>query len=346
MGSPKPGGGTDGRRVLLAAPRGFCAGVERAVTTVEEALELYGAPIYVRRQIVHNKHVVHALERQGVIFVDEIESIPEGSIVIISAHGVAPSVHQEVARSQLGAIDATCPLVTKVHNEARRYISDDYDVLLIGEEGHDEVLGTLGQAPERIHLVNESDDVVDMGVRDESKVVWLSQTTLSVDETAKTVARLKRIFPLLESPPSDDICYAAQNRQAAVKQMAPECDLLIVVGSKNSHNSSRLVSVALEYGAGSAYLVDGAMEMDEDWLRGAGTVGVTSGASAPEFLVDGLLEWLAERCYDEIEVVRTATESQKFALPRELGRARDELLNFARMDGDETQRGLPPSIEV
>ncbi|WP_406053625.1 4-hydroxy-3-methylbut-2-enyl diphosphate reductase [Streptomyces sp. NBC_01077] len=319
----------DGRRVLLAAPRGFCAGVDRAVTTVEKALELYGAPIYVRRQIVHNKHVVHALEQRGAIFVEEIEDIPEDSIVITSAHGVAPSVHQAAKRSQLATIDATCPLVTKVHNEARRYAEDGYDILLIGQEGHDEVLGTLGQVPEHIHLVSEAGDAVHVSVRDERKVVWLSQTTLSMDETEKTVTQLKRLFPLLESPPSDDICYAAQNRQGAVRRMAPECDLVIVIGSKDSHNSSRLVTVALEYGAGAAYLVDCAEEVEEDWLRGASAVGVTSGASVPEFLVGGVLKWLAERGYDEVDIVRTATESQKFAFPRELGRSRDELLRAA-----------------
>jgi 4-hydroxy-3-methylbut-2-enyl diphosphate reductase len=308
------------RRVLLAAPRGYCAGVDRAVITVEKALEQYGAPVYVRKQIVHNKYVVQTLEKKGAVFVDETEEVPEGAIVIFSAHGVAPAVHQEAAERRLASIDATCPLVTKVHKEAVRFAKDDYDILLIGHEGHEEVIGTMGEAPERIHLVDGPADVADVEVRDESKVVWLSQTTLSVDETMETVDALKTRFPALVSPPSDDICYATQNRQVAVKQIAAEADLLIVVGSKNSSNSIRLVEVALQSGAGASYLVDFAEECRDEWLEGVATVGVTSGASVPEVLVEGVLEWLAARGFADVEVVRSAQESIQFSLPKELRR--------------------------
>ncbi|WP_344444334.1 4-hydroxy-3-methylbut-2-enyl diphosphate reductase [Kitasatospora nipponensis] len=308
------------RRVLLAAPRGYCAGVDRAVIAVEKALEQYGAPIYVRKEIVHNKYVVRTLEKQGAIFVDETEEVPEGSIVVFSAHGVAPSVHDEAKAGKLATIDATCPLVTKVHKEAVRFADEDYDILLVGHEGHEEVVGTMGEAPDRIHLVDGAEDVANVRVRDESKVVWLSQTTLSVDETMATVGELKKRFPLLVSPPSDDICYATQNRQVVVKQIAPETDLLIVVGSKNSSNSVRLVEVGLEYGAKAAHLVDFAEELDEAWLAGVGTVGLTSGASVPEILVQGVLAWLAERGFGDVEVVRTAEETLTFSLPKELRR--------------------------
>ncbi|GAA1974310.1 4-hydroxy-3-methylbut-2-enyl diphosphate reductase [Kitasatospora viridis] len=308
------------RRVLLAAPRGYCAGVDRAVIAVEKALEQYGAPIYVRKQIVHNKYVVQTLEKQGAIFVDETEEVPEGSIVVFSAHGVAPSVHDEARAGKLATIDATCPLVTKVHKEAVRFAEEDYDILLVGHEGHEEVVGTMGEAPERIHLVDGAEDVANVQVRDESKVVWLSQTTLSVDETMATVGELKKRFPLLVSPPSDDICYATQNRQVVVKQIAPETDLLIVVGSKNSSNSIRLVEVGLEYGAKAGHLVDFAEELDEAWLDGVATVGLTSGASVPEILVQGVLAWLAERGFGEVEVVRTVEETLTFSLPKELRR--------------------------
>jgi 4-hydroxy-3-methylbut-2-enyl diphosphate reductase len=308
------------RRVLLAAPRGYCAGVDRAVITVEKALEQYGAPIYVRKQIVHNKYVVQTLEKKGAIFVDETEEVPEGSIVIFSAHGVAPTVHEEASQRRLASIDATCPLVTKVHKEAQRFAGEDYDILLIGHEGHEEVIGTMGEAPERIHLVDGPDDVANLEVRDESKLVWLSQTTLSVDETMETVGRLRERFPALVSPPSDDICYATQNRQVAVKQIGADADLMIVVGSKNSSNSKRLVEVALQAGAKAAYLVDFADEIDEAWLAGVTTVGVTSGASVPEILVEGVLEWLAERGYGDVEVVTSAQESIQFSLPKELRR--------------------------
>ncbi len=308
------------RRVLLAAPRGYCAGVDRAVVTVEKALELYGAPVYVRKQIVHNRHVVETLEQRGAVFVEETEQVPEGAIVVFSAHGVAPSVHTEAAQRGLRTIDATCPLVTKVHNEARRFAADDLDILLIGHEGHEEVVGTTGEAPEHIHLVDGPDAVDAISVRDPDRVAWLSQTTLSVDETLETVRRVRERFPNLLDPPSDDICYATQNRQVAVKQVASESDLVIVVGSANSSNSVRLVEVALEAGAAAAHRVDNAAELDEAWLPGVRTVGVTSGASVPEVLVRGVLDWLAVRGYGEVEEVVSAEETLLFALPPELRR--------------------------
>ncbi|MEU0369328.1 4-hydroxy-3-methylbut-2-enyl diphosphate reductase [Streptomyces sp. NPDC006283] len=308
------------RRVLLAAPRGYCAGVDRAVIAVEKALEQYGSPIYVRHEIVHNKYVVQTLERKGAIFVDETAEVPEGSIVMFSAHGVAPTVHQEAAERKLATIDATCPLVTKVHKEAVRFANEDYDILLIGHEGHEEVIGTSGEAPDHITLVDGPDDVANVEVRNPDKVVWLSQTTLSVDETMETVDALKTKFPGLVSPPSDDICYATQNRQIAVKQMGAEADLVIVVGSKNSSNSVRLVEVALGAGARDAHLVDFAEEIDEAWLDGVSTVGVTSGASVPEVLVEGVLEWLSQRGFEDVEIVKAAEESITFSLPKELRR--------------------------
>jgi 4-hydroxy-3-methylbut-2-enyl diphosphate reductase len=308
------------RRVLLAAPRGYCAGVDRAVIAVEKALEQYGAPIYVRKQIVHNKYVVQTLEKKGAIFVEETEEVPEGAIVVFSAHGVAPSVHDEAETGRLATIDATCPLVTKVHREAKRFADEDYDILLIGHEGHEEVVGTMGEAPDRIHLVDGPEGAADVRVRDESKVVWLSQTTLSVDETMATVGELKKRFPALVSPPSDDICYATQNRQVAIKQIGAESDLVIVVGSKNSSNSVRLVEVALDAGAGAAHLVDFADEIDESWLDGVRTVGVTSGASVPEVLVRGVLDWLAERGYGDAKIVTSTEEHIQFSLPKELRR--------------------------
>jgi 4-hydroxy-3-methylbut-2-enyl diphosphate reductase len=310
----------ENRRVLLAAPRGYCAGVDRAVITVEKALETYGAPVYVRKQIVHNKHVVETLQDRGAIFVEETDEVPEGALVVFSAHGVAPVVHEEASRRQLRTIDATCPLVTKVHGEARRFAADDYDILLIGHEGHEEVVGTTGEAPEHVHLVDGPDDVRNVVVRDPEKVAWLSQTTLSVDETLETVRRLRDRFPALLDPPSDDICYATQNRQVAVKEIARESDLVIVVGSTNSSNSVRLVEVALEYGARDSRLVDRAAELDDVWLDGVTTVGVTSGASVPEILVRGVLDWLAERGYADVQEVVAAEESLLFALPQELRR--------------------------
>jgi 4-hydroxy-3-methylbut-2-enyl diphosphate reductase len=308
------------KAVLLAAPRGYCAGVDRAVVTVEKALELYGAPVYVRKQIVHNKHVVRGLEDRGAIFVEELEEVPDGSTVVFSAHGVSPAVHAQAADRRLKTIDATCPLVTKVHHEARRFADEDYDILLIGHHGHEEVEGTAGEAPDRITLVDSADDVAGIEVRDPSKVAWLSQTTLSVDETMQTVERLREHFPELIDPPSDDICYATQNRQQAVKEIASVADLVLVVGSGNSSNSVRLVEVAREAGAPAAYRVDDASEIDEAWLDGAATVGVTSGASVPDDLVDDVLAFLCARGYPEARAVHTAEESLIFALPPELRR--------------------------
>ncbi len=307
-------------RVLLAAPRGYCAGVDRAVIAVEKALETYGAPVYVRKQIVHNKHVVETLQDRGAIFVEETDEVPEGATVVLSAHGVAPVVHTEAAARSLKTIDATCPLVTKVHHEARRFAADDFDILLIGHEGHEEVIGTSGEAPDHVHLVDGPEGVANVVVRDPAKVAWLSQTTLSVDETLETVRRLRERFPALLDPPSDDICYATQNRQVAVKEIAAEADLMIVVGSTNSSNSVRLVEVAIECGAKAGYLVDKASELDEAWLEGVQTVGLTSGASVPEILVRGVLDWLAERGYTDVQEVVSAEESLLFALPPELRR--------------------------
>ena len=308
------------RRVLVARPRGYCAGVDRAVITVEKALEVYGAPVYVRKQIVHNAHVVRTLESLGAIFVEETEEVPEGATVVFSAHGVAPTVHAEAKARQLKTIDATCPLVTKVHLEAKRFAADDLDIVLIGHEGHEEVVGTTGQAPEHIHLVDGVEEAASIQVRDPSKVAYLSQTTLSVDETNTTVEALRERFPLLQGPPSADICYATQNRQVAVKEIAAESDLVLVVGSRNSSNSVRLVEVALDAGAGAAYLVDDATEIDEAWLAGVTTVGLTSGASVPEVLVEGVLDWLAARGYAEVREVESAKESLLFALPPNLRR--------------------------
>ncbi|HEX5534975.1 MAG TPA: 4-hydroxy-3-methylbut-2-enyl diphosphate reductase [Actinomycetales bacterium] len=306
------------KRVLLAAPRGYCAGVDRAVIAVEKALEHYGAPVYVRKEIVHNKYVVQTLSERGAVFVDETDQVPEGARVIFSAHGVSPAVHAQAAERQLQTIDATCPLVTKVHKEAIRFARDDFDILLIGHEGHEEVEGTAGEAPDHVQLVDGPDAVDSVSVRDPSRVVWLSQTTLSVDETMETVRRLRERFPQLQDPPSDDICYATQNRQVAVKKIAPQVDLMIVVGSANSSNSVRLVEVALETGAGASHRVDMAREISEEWLDGVTSVGVTSGASVPEILVQDVLKWLAERGYGEVQEVRTAEEDLLFSLPREL----------------------------
>ncbi len=308
------------KRVLLARPRGYCAGVDRAVQTVEKALELYGPPVYVRKEIVHNKHVVNTLRDRGAIFVEENEEVPEGSIVVFSAHGVAPEVHEQAKARSLKAIDATCPLVTKVHVEARRFAADDYDILLIGHEGHEEVVGTSGEAPQHIQLVDGPDGVDKVKVRDPNKVVWLSQTTLSVDETMQTVHKLKQRLPLLQSPPSDDICYATQNRQQVVKEIAPDCDVVIVVGSTNSSNSVRLVEVALDAGARAGHLVDFAHEIDPAWVADATTVGVSSGASVPEDLVMDVLAWLAERGFTDVEEITTAQERLVFSLPQELKR--------------------------
>jgi 4-hydroxy-3-methylbut-2-enyl diphosphate reductase len=306
--------------VLLAAPRGYCAGVDRAVQTVERALEHYGPPIYVRKQIVHNSHVVAALEARGAVFVEENAEVPEGATVVFSAHGVAPVVHEEAAARGLRTIDATCPLVTKVHAEARRFAADGRQIVLIGHAGHEEVVGTMGEAPDDVVLVDGPAEAATVEVRDPSRLVWLSQTTLSVDETRTTVAALRERFPELADPPSDDICYATQNRQAAVKVIAPRCDLVLVVGSRNSSNSVRLVEVALEQGAAAAHLVDDAAGVEESWLDGVATVGVTSGASVPEVLVADLLAWLAVRGYGTVEEVTSAEERLVFALPPELRR--------------------------
>jgi 4-hydroxy-3-methylbut-2-enyl diphosphate reductase len=312
---------SNGKRVLLAKPRGYCAGVDRAVIAVEKALELYGPPVYVRKEIVHNRHVVETLRGRGVIFVDETSEVPEGALVVFSAHGVSPAVHVEAAERNLRTIDATCPLVTKVHKEVNRFAKDDYDILLIGHEGHEEVEGTAGEAPEHVQLVDTAEDVEKTIVRDPSKVIWLSQTTLSVDETMERVDQLRERFPGLADPPSDDICYATSNRQVAVKAMAAECDLVLVVGSQNSSNSKRLVEVALQAGARDAHLIDFADEVDEAWLEDVITVGVTSGASVPDVLVMDLLAWLAERGWADVDEVTTANEKIAFALPHELRKA-------------------------
>jgi 4-hydroxy-3-methylbut-2-enyl diphosphate reductase len=306
------------KRVLLAAPRGYCAGVDRAVIAVEKALEHYGPPVYVRKEIVHNKYVVQTLAERGAVFVDETDEVPEGARVVFSAHGVSPAVHAAAAARSLQTIDATCPLVTKVHKEAVRFADADLDILLIGHTGHEEVEGTAGEAPDHIQVVNSPDDVDAVVVRDPDKVVWLSQTTLSVDETMETVRRLRERFPNLQDPPSDDICYATQNRQVAVKKLAPACDVVVVVGSANSSNSVRLVEVALDAGARASFRIDQASEIDPAWLDGASTVGVTSGASVPEILVRDVLDRLAELGFGDVEEVRTATEDLMFSLPREL----------------------------
>jgi 4-hydroxy-3-methylbut-2-enyl diphosphate reductase len=318
--TPEPPTAPDRKRVLLAKPRGYCAGVDRAVQTVEEALKLYGPPIYVRKQIVHNTHVVSTLEAQGAVFVEETDQVPEGAIVIFSAHGVAPEVYEQARQRNLRAIDATCPLVTKVHNEAKRFAKEGYDILLIGHEGHEEVVGTSGEAPEAIQLVNGPEDVDRVTIRDPERVVWLSQTTLSVDETMETVDRLKTRLPLLQAPPSDDICYATQNRQQVVKQIAPDCDLVIVVGSRNSSNSVRLVEVALDAGARAAHLVDFAYEIEDAWLTGVTTVGLTSGASVPDELVIQVLDHLAGHGFTDVAEVTTADETLTFSLPQQLKR--------------------------
>ena len=304
----------------MAAPRGYCAGVDRAVITVEKALDTYGAPVYVRKQIVHNRHVVEDLEARGAVFVDELDEVPEGARVVFSAHGVSPAVHAEAETRGLRTIDATCPLVTKVHAEAKRFARDDREILLIGHAGHEEVEGTTGEAPEHITLVQSPEEVDALQVKDPSRLAWLSQTTLSVDETLETVGRLRQRFPLLMDPPSDDICYATSNRQLAVKQIAARSDLVIVVGSANSSNSVRLVEVALEAGARTAYRVDNAGEIDPAWLDGVSSVGVTSGASVPEHLVDGVLAYLVERGFPVAREEKLTEESLVFALPPELRR--------------------------
>jgi 4-hydroxy-3-methylbut-2-enyl diphosphate reductase len=306
------------KRVLLAAPRGYCAGVDRAVVAVEKSLELYGAPVYVRKEIVHNKHVVSTLEKRGVIFVNETDEVPEGATVVFSAHGVSPAVHEAAAARNLKTIDATCPLVTKVHNEVKRFADDETEILLIGHNGHEEVEGTAGEAPGKVRIVDGLEEARTIQPTPGKKLVWLTQTTLSVDETMQSVAILKDRFPEIANPPSDDICYATQNRQEAIKAIAPQADLVIVVGSTNSSNSVRLVEVALEYGANAAYLVDYAAEVKDEWLSGVETIGVTSGASVPEILVDDLLKHLRTHGYGDVEEVRATEETLLFALPKEL----------------------------
>jgi 4-hydroxy-3-methylbut-2-enyl diphosphate reductase len=309
-----------GRKVLLAAPRGYCAGVDRAVIAVEKALDHYGAPVYVRKQIVHNKHVVESLERRGAIFVEEIDEAPEGCVMVFSAHGVSPAVVAAAEARNMNTIDATCPLVTKVHREVQRFEKEGYDILLIGHEGHEEVEGTIGEAPEVVQLIDGDQGVSAARVKDPNKVIWLSQTTLSVDETMETVNKLRTRFPLLQNPPSDDICYATQNRQVAIKKVGAESDLVIVVGSANSSNTVRLVEVALEAGAKAAYRIDDASEIQDEWFEGVKTIGVTSGASVPESLVEEVLDYLAKRTFDDVRTVTTAEEDIQFSLPKELRR--------------------------
>jgi 4-hydroxy-3-methylbut-2-enyl diphosphate reductase len=319
------------KRVLLAAPRGYCAGVDRAVVAVEKALENFGAPVYVRKQIVHNVHVVSTLERRGAIFVDEVGEVPPGSHIVFSAHGVSPEVVQGAADRQLQAIDATCPLVTKVHREATRFSKAGRHILLIGHAGHEEVEGTMGHAPEQTTLVGSPAEVATIEVDDPDNLVWLSQTTLSVDETMETVRLLRERFPNLQDPPSDDICYATQNRQVAIKKVAQQADLVIVVGSANSSNTVRLVDVALEHGARAAHRVDYASEIRQEWLEGVETVGVTSGASVPEVLVQEVLADLADAGYGQVDTVVTAEEDLMFSLPKELR---------VDADGNPDERGL------
>ena len=306
------------KRVLLAAPRGYCAGVDRAVITVEKALALYGAPVYVRKQIVHNIHVVTSLEAKGAIFVDETDEVPEGKTVVFSAHGVSPLVHQEAAARNLKTIDATCPLVTKVHHEVRRFATEDSEILLIGHHGHEEVEGTAGEAPDKVRIVDGLEGARTIQPTPGKNLIWLSQTTLSVDETMETVAILKERFPDIQAPPSDDICYATQNRQEAIKVIASQADLVIVVGSQNSSNSVRLAEVALEYGAKVSHLIDCAEEIQDHWFAGVETIGVTSGASVPEILVKDVLATLAEHGFRDVQEVTAAEETLLFSLPPEL----------------------------
>jgi 4-hydroxy-3-methylbut-2-enyl diphosphate reductase len=307
-----------GKKVLLASPRGYCAGVDRAVIAVEKALDHYGAPVYVRKQIVHNKHVVSSLEKRGAIFVDEVDEAPIGSVLVFSAHGVSPAVVAAAEARQLNTIDATCPLVTKVHREVQRFAKEGYDILLVGHEGHEEVEGTAGEAPDVVQIVDGDDTIAATQIRDPEKVIWLSQTTLSVDETMQTVLKLREKYPTLQNPPSDDICYATQNRQVAIKKVGAQSDLVIVVGSANSSNTVRLVEVALEAGAKAAYRVDFASEIDDSWFEGVETVGVTSGASVPEELVTEVLDYIANIGFGDVRTVQTAEEDVQFSLPAEL----------------------------
>jgi 4-hydroxy-3-methylbut-2-enyl diphosphate reductase len=308
------------KRLLLASPRGYCAGVDRAVQTVERALELYGAPVYVRKEIVHNKHVVEKLRERGAIFVDSETEVPEGSTVVFSAHGVSPAVHANAAARSLDTIDATCPLVTKVHREAVKFAGDGYTIVLIGHNGHEEVEGTMGEAPEHIVLVETEEDVDRLEVADPDKVAYISQTTLSVDETRAIIALLRQKFPQITGPRTDDICYATTNRQAAVKQMAGECDLVLVIGSQNSSNSQRLVEVARDYGADS-YLIDNEAQVEESWLEGKDVVGISSGASAPEELVQRLVAFFQERGVEDVAEFAVISEDVRFMLPKKIRQA-------------------------
>ena len=326
---------TGQKKVLLASPRGYCAGVDRAVIAVEKALDHYGAPIYVRKQIVHNIHVVSTLEKRGAIFVDEVDEVPEGSILVFSAHGVSPAVVKAAEERGLQTIDATCPLVTKVHREVQRFAKENYDILLVGHEGHEEVEGTAGEAPDIVQIVDKDESVAAATVRDPNKVVWLSQTTLSVDETMETVHKLRKKFPTLQNPPSDDICYATQNRQVAIKKVGAASDLVVVVGSANSSNTVRLVEVALQAGAKAAYRIDYASEMKDEWFEGVETVGISSGASVPEELVQEVVECLAKRGFGDVETVQTAEEDVQFSLPKEL---RKDLKSAGEDTSNKTKR--------
>ena len=310
-------------KVLLAAPRGYCAGVDRAVQTVEHALAIHGKPVYVRKEIVHNKHVVEELEKRGAIFVEEETEVPEGELVVFSAHGVAPSVHENAKARRLRTIDATCPLVTKVHVEARKFAEEGFTIVLVGHEGHEEVEGTTGEAPDSIVLVQTVEDAEALEVDDPSRIAYITQTTLSVDETAEIIAKLKERFPDISGPKTDDICYATTNRQRAVKEMAKHCDLVLVIGSTNSSNSNRLVEVARELGCES-HLIDNHTEVQESWLEGMRTVGITSGASAPEELVERLVEFFRDRGVEDIDELRVVDEDVRFMLP---GKIREEIAN-------------------
>jgi 4-hydroxy-3-methylbut-2-enyl diphosphate reductase len=307
-------------RLLLAAPRGYCAGVDRAVQTVERALELYGPPVYVRKEIVHNKHVVEQLRASGAVFVDQETEVPEGKTVVFSAHGVAPSVHRNAEARSLRTIDATCPLVTKVHVEAKKFAAQGYTIVLIGHAGHEEVEGTMGEAPDQVVLIETEEDVDRLEVADPQRVAYISQTTLSVDETTAIIARLRERFPAIVGPRTDDICYATTNRQAAVRQMAGECDLVLVIGSRNSSNSNRLVEVARDHGAES-HLIDNERQVREEWLEGARTVGISSGASAPEELVQRLVDFFRERGTTDVSEFEVVQEDVRFMLPKEIRKA-------------------------
>ena len=323
------------KKVLLASPRGYCAGVDRAVIAVEKALDHYGAPVYVRKQIVHNKHVVSTLESKGAIFVDEVDEVPTGSILVFSAHGVSPAVVAAAEERGLQTIDATCPLVTKVHREVQRFAKENYDILLVGHEGHEEVEGTAGEAPDVVQVVDKEDSIARVSIKDPSKVIWLSQTTLSVDETMETVTKLREKYPTLQNPPSDDICYATQNRQVAIKKVGAQSDLVIVVGSANSSNTVRLVEVALQAGAKASYRVDFASEIKDEWFEDVESVGVSSGASVPEELVNEVLEYLAAKGYGDLEEVQTAEEDVQFSLPKEL---RKDLKSAGEDTSNKTKR--------